>query len=515
MAVTIARRIGRSFLASVAPAVLVATLQSSTAFAGGEPALASVATGTLRGVVSDGIVAYKGIPYAAPPIGSGRWRAPGPALAWTGVRVADDYGPSCEQASAPERVPFDSRAGTMSEDCLTLNVWTPLLRPAALPVMVWVHGGGNTRGTGSDRFTDGTAFARDGIVLVTLNYRLGLLGFFAHPAFASEAGAAGTANFGLLDQIAALKWVRANIGAFGGDPANVTLFGESSGGEDTVLLATSDAAKGLFSRAIAESAAGLWDAFPTLAAAQTQGAKIVTSFGLSDDRATAAQLRAIPIERLAGAGDENGAGPIVDGRVIAGPLATAFEGRPRVPLIVGTNDDDGSLVAGIADPATIFPHLSHDAQATIRKSYGKRGITDDSAVARKLFGDGYFAAPARWEAARVTAAGQPAYLYRFDYVASVFGNRRPEATHGSEIPFVFETFTPSLLSDTDRAIEATVHGCWVAFARTGSTACPGASSWPPYDPHTGRQMVFDAQPSLRDPDDDGAIDILERELLPR
>jgi para-nitrobenzyl esterase len=499
-------------LATISLAAAAATVSSGSVSADAEGTVVRVTGGTLRGIAGGGIVAFKGIPYAAPPIGSLRWHAPEPPLAWTAERTADDFGPSCEQTDPPKRTPFGSRAETRSEDCLTLNVWTPLARPAPLPVMVWIHGGGNTSGTASNTFADGSAFARDGIVLVSMNYRLGLLGFFAHAAFAPEASA-GTGNYGLLDQISALRWVRANIAAFGGDPANVTIFGESAGGEDTVLLATSDATKGLFSRAIAESAGGLWSGFPTLTQAETQGAKIATALRLPGNRATAAQLRAIPVEKLAGAGDADDSGPIVDGRLIAGPVATAFEARPHVPLIIGTNDDDGSLVTGIADPASIFPRLSHAALGTIRKSYHDLGIDDDSAIARRLFGDGFFAAPSRWVANRATQAGEPAYLYRFDYVASVFTGRRGAAPHGSEIPFVFETFTPSLLDDTDRAVEAAIHGCWVAFARTGMPACPGAGPWPAYAGSDGSRMVFDARPSARAVDDASVMDLLERALL--
>jgi len=502
-------------LALAALAMWVATAQAGGASASDDAALIRVESGSLRGSVTDGIASYKGIPYAAPPTGDRRWQAPAPPAPWQEVLSAGDYGASCEQAEPPGRAPFGSRAQTLSEDCLTLNVWAPVAHAAPLPVMVFIHGGGNVGGSGSDRYYDGSSFARDGVVLVTLNYRLGLFGFFAHPALAREAGAAPTANFGLLDQIAALRWVQANIGAFGGDPANVTVFGESAGGEDTVLLATSDAAKGLFARAIAESASDLWSSFPTMAQAETQGADIVTRFGLPGDRATAAQLRAIPVDQIAGFRNDRGSGPIADGRIMAGPASSAFEGTPHVPLMIGSNSGDGSLVEGVTNPSALFPNLSPAAFAAIRKSYGERGITENGAVAQQLFRDGFFAAPARWEAARARRAGQPAYLYRFDYIFSLFAGRRTAANHGAEIPFVFETFTPSLLSDADRAMEATMHGCWVAFARTGSPACPGASAWPRYDPHGGRRMVFDARSSVRDPDDAAPMNLLEKELGPR
>jgi para-nitrobenzyl esterase len=399
----------------------------------------------------------------------------------------------------------------MSEDCLTLNVWAPVSHAAPLPVMVWLHGGANVSGTGADRYYDGSAFARDGVVLVTLNYRLGLLGFFAHPALAGPAGE--QANFGLLDQIAALRWVRANIAAFGGDPRNVTLFGESAGAADTVVLASSQAAKGLFARAISESAGGLWSGFLTLAQARVEGARIATALGLPGASASAAQLRALSAESLAARADD-AIGPVIDGGVIAGPNASAYEGRPRVPMIVGTNDADGSVLGGAADPQKFFG-LSHDAIVSIRSGYAAQGIRGDTAVSEKLFGDGFFAAPSRWVAARAVASGQPAYRYRFDYVGSFFQGERTAATHGSEIPFVFESFVQGFLSDTDRAVQTTLHGCWVAFARTGIPTCPAAPAWPAYDPKNARLMIFGAKPAVGDDGDTAVLDILQRELAPR
>ena len=428
-----------------------------------------IESGLVAGVVSDGVARYKGIPYAAPPVGERRWRAPAPPTAWSGVRTFDDYGSSCPQAGPPRRVPAGSRAESTSEDCLTLNIWTPVERATRLPVMVWLHGGGNVNGTGSQTFYDGSAFARDGVVLVTLNYRLGILGFFAHPALGGKQGDCRTGNFGLLDQIAALRWVQRNIAAFGGDPSNVTLFGESAGAEDALILASSDAAKGLFGKVISESAGGLWARWPTLAQAQTQGAKVATALGSPGAGATAAQLRSLPIDRLAAVSDDDQIGPMLDGCVVQAPPAVALAHGARVPLIIGTNRDE--------DVA-------------------------------------YFTAPARWVAARTATAGTRAYLYRFDYVWSLLASRRPSATHGSEIPFVYDYYDADLFDDTDRKIAAALHGCWIAFAQTGTPACPGVAAWPAYDPHDRRVMVFDAHPSVRAPADSDAQDLLEPPMSP-
>ena len=460
-------------LAALALALALSSAARSTA---GVTGRVGVENGILVGVVRDAVVSYKGIPYAAAAVGSRRWRAPELPARWDDVRVAGDYGPSCPQAAQPRRVPAASRAESTSEDCLTLNVWAPVAPSASLPVgewplpvMVWLHGGGNVNGTGSQTFYDGTAFARDGVVLVTLNYRIGILGFFAHPALAGKQGDCQTGNFGLLDQIAALRWVQRNIAAFGGDASNVTLFGESAGAEDALILASSDAAKGLFNKVIAESAGGLWDRQPTLTQAQTQGAKLATALGLPGDSATAAQLRSLPSDRLAAVSDDDQIGPMVDGCIVQAPPSVSLAHGVHVPLIIGTNGDE--------DP-------------------------------------GYFTAPARWVAARTASAGARVYLYRFDYVWSILAARRPGATHGSEVPFVFDNYDSELFDEGDRKIAAALHGCWIAFARTGTPACPGVADWPAYDPLDRRVVVFTTPPAVRDPGDSDALDLLERKLFP-
>jgi para-nitrobenzyl esterase len=469
-------------------------------------------SGTVAGIVNDGVVSFKGIPYAAPPVGVRRWRAPAAAMPWTGVLKADDFGPSCPQAAVNRFVPSGSRAATTSEDCLTLNVWAPVPRATPLPVMVWVHGGGNTSGAGADRFSDGSSFARDGVVLVSMNYRLGVLGFFAHPAIVRDAGNEPTGNFGLLDQIAALRWVRANIAAFGGDPDNVTIFGESAGGEDVVALSGMDDAASLFRRTIAQSAGALWD-WSTLPQAEAQSAKIATKLGLAGERATAAELRALPVNALAQLDDDDQVGPMADGKVMRAPPWVALAHGARVPLVIGTNEDDGSLAGTGTSIDQIDPRLSAADLALFRTREAARGVTSDDAVMQRLFGDAFFAAPSRWVAEHATAAA-PAYLYRFDYVASFLAFRRPAASHGSEIPFVFETFPQTLLSDADRKVQSALHDCWIGFARTGTPSCTGVPAWPPYDPANRKIMVFDANPSVRDPGDTDVMDILERKLFP-
>ena len=237
--------------------------------------VAATDSGAVRGIVADGVASFKGIPYAAPPVGPLRWHSPVPVQPWTGTRDASGYGNDCVQGRFPGDIANTSQP--MSEDCLFLNVWTPRPAPGAkLAVMVYIHGGGYASGSGSSAILDGTRLAARGVVVVTLNYRLGRFGFFAHPALTREAGGGPTGNWGLMDQLAALKWVQHNIAAFGGDPAKVTIFGESAGGASVNRLMTSPAAKGLFVQGIAASGGGR-DHWPSLAEAETKGVAFASS----------------------------------------------------------------------------------------------------------------------------------------------------------------------------------------------------------------------------------------------
>ena len=448
-------------------AVIIAACDAQAA----EPIRAHVQGGVLVGSVDSGVATYKGVPYAAPPVGPLRGALPRPFPPWSGERLADDFGPSCPQRSTPRNVPAGSRASQLNEDCLTLNIWAPQGTHKA-PVMVWIHGGGNQSGSSADSYYDGTAFAHDGVVLVSLNYRLGALGFQPHD---------GAANFGLWDQVAALGWVRDNIVAFGGDPANVTVFGESSGGQDILALMTAAAARGLFQEAIVESGGGAWGPPPTLQQAQS---------GSSEDWS-----------------------PVVDGHLLQEPPLVAFAaGRAaHIPLIIGTNSEEGSLLRLDIHAEGLFPLVSHDDLAQLARIYGPVA-EDDASLARLEFRDGYFASEARWIAAKVTASGSPAYLYRFEYVLSALQHRRSGAYHGSEIPFVFERL-PSLRTDEDDGrLERALHDCWVAFARTGKPACAAVSDWPAFGGQDPKWMVFDAHPAARPIEAAAALDLLQCRL---
>jgi para-nitrobenzyl esterase len=461
-------------------------------------------------VVIGATESFKGIPYAAAPIGELRWRAPRPAAAWREPRSADDFGASCAQSPPPSRVPPGSDAERTSEDCLTLNIWAPATKARAAPVMVWIHGGGNVTGSGAVRYFDGTAFARDGVVLVTFNYRLGLFGFFAHPALTQQAGAEPATDFGLLDQIAALQWVRQNIAAFGGDPGNVTVFGESAGAADIVALMAMPAAKGLFQKAIVESA-GLGSDWLTLSAAERAGANVANRLGLPGASASAQALRALPASALVGDEDElPGSGPVIDAKLLPRKPLDAFAtgAVPEIPLMIGTNGNEGSLLG--SDPKLDWAPGSTDDWIGLRALYGRQAESDGD-FARLLFRDLNFAAPARWIAAHRSASA-PTYLYRFDYVMSLLRSRRIGADHGSEVPFVFSTWTTDRLSDSDRHVTQLLHGCWIAFAKSGIPLCAGAPPWPAYRADTDLLMVFGEDATVRKSEDSAILDTLQRRL---
>ena len=449
----------------------LATLTAAVGVNAAEPIRVHVQGGVLVGSVDAGVDAFKGVPYAAPPVGPLRWSLPRPFPKWSGERVADDFGPSCLQRGVPRNTPTESRATQLSEDCLTLNIWAPQAAHKA-PVMVWVHGGGNQNGSSADTYYDGATFARDGVVLVSLNYRLGSMGFQAHN---------GEANFGLWDQVAALGWVRDNIAAFGGDPGNVTLFGESAGGQDTLVLMTAAPARGLFQKAIVESGGGGWGPPPAL--------------------------------QQAAADPDGDWSPVIDGHLLKeAPFAAFAAGRAfHIPLIIGTNSEEGSLLS--LDPHTdgLFPKVSKQDLAQLAQIYGPKAA-EDASLARLEFRDGYFASVARWIAAKVAAAGSPAYLYRFEYVLSALRGRRSGAFHASEIPFVFDHFPPLRTDEDDGHVERAMHDCWVAFARTGKPDCADAPDWPVFAGPDPKWMVFDAHPVARPIEAAAALDLLQCRL---
>jgi para-nitrobenzyl esterase len=463
-------------------------------------------SGDLEGRIKGDVAAYLGIPYAAPPVGALRWRAPRPAASWSGLRAAQDFGYSCVQPAIPEHT-LPGAAQQMSEDCLTLNVWAHTSASGA-PVMVWIYGGGDVSGTSANRFYDGTAFAHDGVVLVSLNYRLGNLGFFAHPALRHENVGVG-ANFGLQDQLAALAWVQRNIAAFGGDPKNVTVFGESAGALDILALMTTPAARGLFHKAIVESA-GVWTHWPRLTEAEAAGIAVAKQLNVEGPKVTAAQLRALPAQQLVQQNAMPGLLPVIDGVLLRDePLGVFARGEAlAIPLLIGSNNEEGSLLGEAG--AQEQPQDRAPEPAGLRALYGE-SADDDAAFARLIFRDQHFAAPARSIAAQHSAHA-PTFLYRFEYVMAALRGRRSGAHHASEIPFVFATVPQIRLTEADTVMIEAMHDCWIAFAKTGTPGCPHVPAWPAHTPAQDVLMRFADEISMQPTPDATVLDALQNEL---
>jgi para-nitrobenzyl esterase len=484
-------------------------------------------SGVVQGAVEHGVVAFKGIPYAAPPVGQLRWRPPQPVKPWSGILNAVRYGPDCMQ------VPFPNDAAPLrekpAEGCLYLNIWRPEKRFARkLPVMVWIYGGGFVNGGTSPAVYDGSAFARDGIVLVSFNYRLGNFGFFAHPALTAEQRGGPLGNYAFMDQIAALKWVRRNIAAFGADPRNVTIFGESAGGMSVNALLITPLARGLFQKAIIESGGGRsglsnrpFSGGP--GSAEALGLALAGHFGIAGTGPAALRkLRAIPADTLcmglnmatAGGNAFYAGGPIVDARLFFGPptrMYAAGKGA-RVPVMIGTNSLDlGSLRAKTL--AGLYEQFGPDA-ARARVVYGAGGRKNVRRLALEAGGDQLMVEPARDIARILSARGQPVYEYRFSYVASSLRKTLSGAPHASEIPFVFDTVAAHYgkrTTATDRAMARAMHAYWAAFARTGKPQVRGEPVWPAYHRASDEIMNFTEHGPVAEADPRKArLDLAER-----
>ncbi len=479
-------------------AVIAVSSPLITGEAGAVPITAPVEidSGLLVGASENGIGVWADIPYAAAPIGLLRWKPPQPAIRWSGKREATISGPNCPQVVKGSGTNGGGVSSKGEEDCLTLQVFAPMGAKMA-PVMVWLHGGANMTGAGSLRGYNGSAFARDGVVLVAVNYRLGALGFFAHPALSKAAAPDELlANYGLMDQIAALKWVQRNIKAFGGDPANVTVFGESAGGQDTLALLSMPSTKGLFAKVIVESGVG-WEEPVTLAQAELAGKSLATNAGAPAD-ATPEQLRALNVDALLAATTQ--AGRVIDGKLLVESPTQAFaRGEEHdVPLIIGSNSWEASLIAGyMASPMGPKIFLGRQPDA-LKAAYAGEKL-DDKALAYALFTDGVMAAPARWYAGKA-ARGAPSWLYHFSYVPSVLRQTVPGAGHAAEIRYVFGSWKdasgPTPDADT-LALTKVMHACWVAFAKDGRPDKCTPGGWPAYDRSSDQLMEFGVSTGVR------------------
>lgn len=456
---------------------LFALVLAPPAFAG--PSVVT-AQGVLAGAASDGVDAYKDIPYAAPPVGALRWRAPQPGPHWLGARAAAAFGPACPQRATDGMV---ARAHLpQSEDCLSLNVWTPSQRIAKLPVMVWIHGGGFTQGSASVPRFDGAALARRDVVVVSFNYRLGRLGFFAHPALTEGP------NFGLLDQIAALDWVKRNVAAFGGDPARVTIFGESAGGDSVAFLMAMPAAKGLFVRAIAESASVLFGAAKP-DDARKAALDFAAAHGLNDITALRAADAAVFLPKD---GEEGFAGPIAGGADLPLDAPEAFAaGRfAPVPLLVGANSNEGAMLREGDDASWLTKPFAADLPA-IRALYPE----SDLDFHRQLFSDRFFAGSARYLAG-FAAKAAPTYVYSFDFLTDL-ARRRGEhgVPHGGEMIFVFGFGALGAYAPPqDTGMSDTMQRYWTNFAKTGDPNGAGLPVWPRFEGSHPQTLVIDDAP---------------------
>ncbi|MEP6574021.1 MAG: carboxylesterase family protein [Gemmatimonadota bacterium] len=462
---------------------------------------ATVGGETLEGVRSGEVAVFKGIPYAQPPVGPLRWKPPISRLAGAGVRSAAAFGASCMQPPS-DMVNFITAAAKVigaadkvtdqplktDEDCLSLNIWTGSMGSAPKPVMVWIHGGGNYLGSSSEAMYDGAALARRGVVVVTINYRLGVFGFLAHPALAAESPHEAAGNYGLMDQLEALRWVQHNIRAFGGDSSRVTVFGQSAGALDVTLLMASPQAKGLFQGAIAESGAPM-TGMPDLKTSGDAGVALARKLGADTARDPLAALRAMR------AGDVLAAasiyGPNVDGWVLPDVAARIFERGEQlgVPLLTGTNALEWASVAPVAPlgfeltakgyrnwvTAATGPAAPRVLQLLPASSAG-----DVERAGLQLMTYFMFTCPTRLAARAVSKSGHPAYLYQFTRVPP--GAEKLGAFHLLEIPYVFGNPPAWIPRDqTDDRLRAAIMDYWVRFATTGDPNGGTAPTWPAYE----------------------------------
>jgi para-nitrobenzyl esterase len=461
------------------------------------PPPAATESGPVQGVVENGLTVYKGIPFAAPPVGDLRWRAPQPAAKWTAVRAADKFGPDPYQG--------DGKNG-VSEDCLYLNVWTPAKSPGEkLPVLVWIYGGGFSFGSTSTPVHNGEHLARKGVVLVSINYRVGPLGFLAHPELSAESPRRVSGNYGLLDQIAGLRWVQRNIAAFGGDPDRVTIFGESAGGISVSMLCASPEAKGLFRGAISQSGGSFGPVRPTtypgenmrrLAWAEESGVAYLRKAGVD----SIAALRQLPPEKLPAGWGSGAAWPIVDGWVIPDDQYKRYQaGRyNEVDILVGYNSDEGLSFAREKTPA--------EYRANVEQRYGPyaekllaaypAGTASVPKSARNLMRDAAFGWHTwAWASFQARAGKSKVFFYHFDqHPQHPAGS--PEADHGMphgvDVPYVFQTLdrNDTKLTPGDWAISDTVSTYWTNFAKRGDPNGPGVPAWPRYTESDRRVMYF-------------------------
>ncbi len=474
-------------------AVLVCLFASARAFAD-IPNPVKTASGLIAGVEgsSSGMRVFKGVPFAAPPVGPLRWKPPQPPASWDGVRQASQFGPRCMQGNGT--------AKDVSEDCLYLNVWTAASSAAERrPVILWTYGGSLRSGSGSQPDYDGEALARKGVVFVTYNYRLGMFGFFSHPELTQESAQKASGNYGFMDLVAALQWIQANITNFGGDPARVTIMGESAGASLVSCLVASPAAKGLFHRAIAQSTgctgtSRIGAPLTTLAQAEQEGQKTAASLGAK----TLAELRALPATTVL---KGQGMRVIVDGWTMTEDWFAALAGGRFQPvdLLLGSNKDEGTFgIFGVPEGnAQEFTTRSRQRFGSLADTYMKlypAGSDAESDVSQlNAFRDLVFWNLRTWVRHQTANGRTKAYMYFFTREPPVGpGERSRGATHTAEIVYAFNNLNASRnrpWTDVDRRLAETMSSYWVNFAKTGDPNGDGLPAWPVYKAGTNNAVM--------------------------
>ena len=498
-------------------------------------------SGWLKGISNDTVSAFKGIPFAAPPVGEYRWRPPQAVVPWQGVRNAIEFGPNCAQAG------WGGTPGTITknsaEDCLYLNVWKPALESAAskLPVMVWIHGGGFVGGSGAEPTNFGHQFAKQGVILVTINYRLGRLGFFAHPMLSKEYPNEAKGNYGYMDQIVALEWIKENIAAFGGDPKNVTIFGQSAGGVSVHSLLTIPDAKGLFHKAISHSGGGRdgvltgrpinkenADPFYTVSA-ETIGVNFARKHGINENDPDAiAKLRKLSVEDIVDGGQETDgqggpriySGPILDGKLVVETAESAYKaGRfAKVPLMIGSCNAEisGNFVNMSQTKDELFS-LFGSLQNEARAAFDPEGNNDFAEVLTKFNSDWVWGEPARMTANAFANHGMPAYIYLFSYVPNSLKERmKYGAGHGSEVAYAFNNLGArwgvTTTTPEDEKLGISMNTYWVNFVKTGNPNGRHLPNWPLYSIQKNEILEFENNgipASKKDPTKE-RLDVIEK-----